>query len=160
MRLTRRQLNSLIREVLTIADVHTDIRWAGIVVVRKFGSVWNVLCLETRDDSKHAGKYDITKGRIEEGESYFDTAVRETEEESGISIKDLSFSWGSDYTRFDNGVIYIAETSVDPVGISPNPETGQPEHLDIMWLPFSQAIDKVIGYLRDPILFVEETISP
>jgi len=29
-----------------------------------------------------------------------------------------------------------------------------------MWLPFSQAIDKVIGYLRDPILFVEETISP
>jgi len=159
MRLTRRQLNSLIREILEPSNEHTAIRWAGIIIVRKINGAWNVLCLKARDDSKHAGKYDITKGRIEEGESYFDTASREAEEESGISINDLSFSWGKDYTRFDNGVVYIAETTVDPPGISANPETGQVEHSDITWLPFRHAIDKVIGYLREPILFAEETVS-
>ena len=78
-----------LREIIRlILEKDEKIKSSGIVVVKDYGDEYKVLCLKRSD-----GSYDLTKGQSEEGESLFDTAVRETEEESGIS--DLRFEWGS-----------------------------------------------------------------
>ena len=51
---------------------------AGIVVVRQNDGLYEVLCL-----IKPNGKYDLTKGIIDSGESALEAAIRETSEEAG-----------------------------------------------------------------------------
>ena len=56
---------------------------AGVVILKFMDGDYHVLCLKTK-----GGKYDLTKGIIDPGESPFQAACRECYEESGIeSVK-------------------------------------------------------------------------
>ena len=120
---------------------------SGIVVLRKFPSGYKLLGL------RYYGSYDLPKGGVEPFEDVFIAALRETEEECGIT--DLDFRWGMVTTQARNVTLYIAATNEDPV-IQPNPESGDYEHHGSRWLSLSQASQKLHPYLRPVVDWVRE----
>ena len=102
---------------------------AGVVVLKKFGNEYKMLCLY-KENKKGIRSYDLTKGKIDKGESDYQTAIRETYEESGI--KNLSFEWGNVKLSKDSITMFIASTS-DVPKISKNPHSGIYEHDGFEW---------------------------
>ena len=93
----------------------TQDRSAGVVIVQETDN--DVLFLAL---IKENGKYDITKGIIEPGEDEITCAVREAQEESGITLTKQNFKWGLTRKSYGKGVAFIAESNDTPV-IVPNP---------------------------------------
>ena len=91
------------------------------------------------------GHWDFVKGKIEQGETLHQTAVRETKEETGIS--DLEFVEGFEEKinynfQFEGELIqkevvfFLAKTKTHTVNVSH-------EHLDYTWLDYEHALEKV-----------------
>ena len=123
---------------------------SGIIVLRYFPSGYKLLGL------RYYGSYDLPKGGIEPFEDIFVAALRETEEECGIT--DLDFRWGMVTTQARNVTLYIAATNEDPI-IQPNPESGIHEHHGAKWLSLDQASQKLHPYLRPVVDWVREIIE-
>ena len=92
--------------------------------------------------SKH---WDFVKGKMEEGETFHETALRETNEETGI--KDVEFLDGFKeeieyYFRADNQdihkkvIFFLGKTETMNIILSH-------EHLDFIWLDFDNALNKI-----------------
>ena len=114
---------------------------AGIIVVKNFPTGLKVLGLF--DQNK--GKFDLPKGIIDLGESAFQAALRETEEECGITR--LNFKWGKiPLLTVSHLTLFIAETDQDPA-IMENPTSGILEHLFAEWLDWDDFEASVIDYL-------------
>ena len=111
---------------------------AGIIIVRKFNSVWKVLGLWSRVG------YDIPKGHIEPGEDILSTALRETKEEAGID--DLQFIWGKKAYIEDNLIVFLAVTEQD-IDMLKNPE-----HDYANWLDWDEMVLKTYSYLKPAII--------
>lgn len=111
---------------------------AGIVVLRKFKNDWKVLGLKLN------GAFDLPKGKTDGNETPFETAVRETYEESGID--QLKFTWGKQSVSIKHLTFYIAETDQDAY-IPQNPESGIYEHDSAEWVSFETIRSKSYGYL-------------
>jgi 8-oxo-dGTP pyrophosphatase MutT (NUDIX family) len=122
---------------------------AGIVVVRLIDNNYKVLGLWAR------GGYDIPKGHVEEGEDFFQTAIRETEEESNIT--DLHFKWGLDYRKTDRLRVYLAETTQEGK-IVRNKESGILEHEHLRWMDWDEMIEKTYEYLKPAIEWSKERV--
>jgi 8-oxo-dGTP pyrophosphatase MutT (NUDIX family) len=91
------------------------------------------------------GHWDFVKGKIEQGENEYQTAIREAKEETGIS--DIEFVEGFEENinynfQFEGELIYkevvffLAKTKTETVKISH-------EHLDYTWLDYKNAIEKI-----------------
>jgi len=110
---------------------------AGTVVVRE--SEHGLLFLLLRA-FKH---WDFPKGMVEDDETPFEAAQRETQEESGIS--ELDFRWGDNFYEtppYNRGKVaryYLAHTLEEAISIVPNPVTGRLEHVEYRWVSFEQA---------------------
>ena len=111
---------------------------AGIVVVRKFKNDWKVLGLKLN------GAYDLPKGKTDGQETSFQTAVRETYEESGID--QLKFTWGMESISIKHLTFFIAETFQDAY-IPQNPESGIYEHDSAEGISFEKIRSMSYGYL-------------
>jgi 8-oxo-dGTP pyrophosphatase MutT (NUDIX family) len=113
---------------------------AGVVVVRKEKGIWKFLFLRAYN------YWDFPKGVVEPGEDPLKTAVREVEEETGIT--DLHFSWDAIYKEtspyYSRGEkkarYYIAHTHQSSVKFSVNPVLGKPEHHEYRWLTYDEII--------------------
>ena len=92
--------------------------------------------------SKH---WDFVKGKMEEGETEHETALRETNEETGIT--DVEFLHGFKeeieyYFRADNQdihkkvIFFLGKTKTKDIILSH-------EHLDFIWLDFNNALNKI-----------------
>ena len=92
--------------------------------------------------SKH---WDFVKGKMEEGETPRQTAIRETKEETGIT--DVEFIDGYEeeieyYFRADNQdihkkvIFFLGKTQTQDIILSH-------EHLDFIWLDFDNALNKI-----------------
>jgi 8-oxo-dGTP pyrophosphatase MutT (NUDIX family) len=92
--------------------------------------------------SKH---WDFVKGKMEKGETFHETALRETNEETGI--KDVEFLDGFKeeieyYFRVNNQdihkkvIFFLGKTETTNIILSH-------EHLDFIWLDFDNALDKI-----------------
>ena len=109
------------------------------------------MCMEKPDGNRFlllnypTGHWDFVKGKIEQGETLHQTAVRETKEETGIS--DLEFVEGFEEKinynfQFDGELIqkevvfFLAKTKTHTVNVSH-------EHLDYTWLDYENALKKV-----------------
>ena len=91
------------------------------------------------------GHWDFVKGKIEEGENFRQTAIREASEETGIN--DLEFIEGFEEKinynfQFEGELIqkevifFVAKTKTSKVKISH-------EHLDYTWLNYENALKKI-----------------
>lgn len=110
---------------------------AGIVPVRLTPQGWRLLVLRAYRN------WDFPKGRVESGEDPFDTAKRETAEETGIS--DLEFAFGEDcretlpYAASKIARYFIAATHQEIVTLPISAELGRPEHDEWRWVSFEEA---------------------
>jgi len=114
---------------------------AGLVLFRVGGEGREYLVLRHR----HGGHWAFPKGRIEEAECPFDAAVREVEEETGLSeIRPLPEVLATSVYRFERGgrsiektvTYYLAEVQAGSVVLSS-------EHTDARWLDGDAAKDTV-----------------
>ena len=112
---------------------------AGIVLFRKDNS--KILFLLLHYPSGH---WDFVKGKMEKGESSYQTAIRETREETGIT--DIVFldnfeEWIEYNFQYQGELVhkkvvfYLAETKSKEVSISH-------EHLDYTWMDYQTAMEK------------------
>ena len=112
---------------------------AGIVLFRKEGS--KILFLLLHYPSGH---WDFVKGKMEEGESTHETAIREAKEETGIT--DITFLENfEEWIKYDfqyqgelvhkKVVFFLAETKTKEVVISH-------EHLDYTWMDYNTSMEK------------------
>jgi len=150
MKTYQKQLRHLIRQ-LVLEVRHPPLQAAGIVVLRMFNDTPKVLILKTDEEFM-----DLPKGRIEDGEDCLQTALRETEEESGLS--DIRFPWGMQSIRCSRCKMYVGVTEGDPV-IQKNPETGAYEHTDYEWVDPAMAASVLKPYLRPAIDWAMQQIS-
>ena len=112
---------------------------AGIVLFRKEDSKKLFLLLHYP-----SGHWDFVKGKMEKGESIKETAIRETQEETGIT--DIVFLEDfEEWIKYDfqyqgelvhkKVVFFLAETKETDVKISH-------EHLDYTWMDYNTAMEK------------------
>ena len=118
---------------------------AGIVLVRYFGNTPKILGLMDHD------AFDLPKGSMEFGENVIQTALRETEEECGVTAP--RFAWGLKHISIGGLTMFIAITDEDPV-IKRNPKTNKFEHKFAKWLQFDEQYFKpklqpVVSWARD-----------
>ena len=89
--------------------------------------------------------WDFPKGLCEAGEQPLEAAVREVDEETGIS--ELHFEWGDRHTEtgpYNRGKVaryYLARTTQSGVEMGISPELGRPEHHEYRRLSFDEAHD-------------------
>ena len=112
---------------------------AGIVLFRKENS--EILFLLLHYPSGH---WDFVKGKMEEGETAHQTAIRETQEETGITdivfLEDFE-EWIEYNFQFHGEpvhkkvVFFLAETKTKEVSISH-------EHLNYTWMDYKTAMEK------------------
>ena len=133
---------------------------AGIVIFRRENS--KILFLLLHYPSGH---WDFVKGKMEKGETKHETAIRETNEETGISdvtIIDNFEEWIEYNFQFQGELIhkkvvfFLGETKTKEVLISH-------EHLDYTWMDFDAAINKTTfdnakKVLRKSNLFLSKTL--
>jgi len=112
---------------------------AGIILFRKEDS--KILFLLLHYPSGH---WDFIKGKMEEGESTHETAIREAKEETGIT--DITFLENfEEWIKYDfqyqgelvhkKVVFFLAETKTKEVMISH-------EHLDYTWMDYNTSMEK------------------
>lgn len=122
------------------------VKACGIVIFRREDEL-KFLMMRTGTFYEPGGK-----GKQEVGETDFETAVRETEEECGLTIKDLTFPFGQMYSfeteKYKKNKkfvrYYIAETKVKEIDIPINPEYGKREHDAYFWMNYDESY-KVSG---------------
>jgi len=132
-------------------------RSAGFIVVRRHGPSWKVLGLRVW------GKIDIPKGHVEAGEGDLEAAIRECEEEAGVSVDPaVDMPWG-DTSYFSERkhkdiVIYLATTEQEPI-IRPNPETMLYEHDSYHWLGWDDMRRRCYPYLISVIDWAQQIVE-
>lgn len=110
---------------------------AGVVIVRRPDEAWRVLCLRA---FRH---WDFPKGLVEDREDPLAAAIREAEEETGLTS--LEFRWGRgfrDTEPYAGGKIaryYVAHSRAGDAHLPVNPKLGRPEHHEFRWLEFGDA---------------------
>jgi len=131
---------------------------AGFVLYRIFPDGIKFLGLVGPDfqQARCKGKYDIPKGVIDKGESSFETAIREAEEEAGYKITGNVIHGGP----FKDGVlsIWLAQVFKDPI-INPNPETGIIEHSGYEWLSPGDLLNNCYNYLVPSVTWAKGVID-
>ena len=124
---------------------------AGIIVVKRFTKGWKVLALETSDNIM-----DIPKGAIDPGEFPLEAALRETEEEAGITK--LDFTWGVNHVANGAMTCYVAQTSEEPTIIA-NPHTGIIEHINASWVDWNYLEEHTYDFLKPCIQWAKGIVE-
>lgn len=131
---------------------------AGIVIIRYEDDKPKVLFMRSYS------YWDFPKGGVEENENKFEAAIREVNEEAGIT--DLNFKWGRTfheteaYGKNHKTVSYfIAETKQKDVVMGINPIMGKAEHEEYQWLTFSQARSLAVERITKVLDWAENRIE-
>jgi bis(5'-nucleosidyl)-tetraphosphatase len=110
---------------------------AGVVIVRWTGEAWRYLLLRV------FRTWDFPKGGVEAGESPLQAAIREVEEETGLTT--LDFRWGEAFREtvpYSGGKVaryYVAASTEGKVSLPINPELGRPEHHEFRLVSYPEA---------------------
>jgi bis(5'-nucleosidyl)-tetraphosphatase len=132
-------------------------RSAGIIIVRQMNGAWRFLLLRSFRN------WDFPKGLIEPNETPLAAALRETEEETGLS--GLVFTWGEQwretepYARGKIARFYVACSPEGEVTLPVNAELGVPEHHEFRWLTFEAALKLLPPRLIEVLRWANEVVS-
>ncbi|MDC0199829.1 NUDIX domain-containing protein [Candidatus Nitrosopelagicus sp.] len=132
---------------------------AGIILFNKVNGKFLLL----NYPSKH---WDFVKGKMEKGETPHETALRETNEETGISDVEFidGFEEEIEYYFYANNqeihkkvIFFLGKTKTLEIILSH-------EHLDYIWLEFNNALEKTTyenakNLLKKSKIFLENRIS-
>ena len=113
-----------------------------------------------------SGHWDFVKGKMEKGETPRKTAIRETNEETGISDVDfingfeeeIEYYFYADKQEIHKKVIFfLGKTKTSDIILSH-------EHLNYIWLEFDNAIERITyenakNLLKKSKVFLENRIS-
>jgi bis(5'-nucleosidyl)-tetraphosphatase len=130
---------------------------AGVVVVRPAPEGLRYLVLRAWRN------WDLPKGRLEEGESPLEAAVRETREETGLV--DLEFAWGHDFLEtepYAGGKVvryFVARTGTPAVQLLVNPLLGRAEHHEFRWVGLDVAIALTVPRLQRVLRWAADRIE-
>jgi len=130
---------------------------AGAVIVRRAAHGWRYLLLRV------FRSWDFPKGGLEAGEAPLQAAVREVEEETGLTA--LEFPWGEAYReteRYSAGKVaryYVAASPAGDVSLPINPELGRPEHHEFRWVSYPEARRLLPPRLQPILQWVHELIE-
>jgi 8-oxo-dGTP pyrophosphatase MutT (NUDIX family) len=126
---------------------------SGSVVLRQINGEWHALLLRAWSH------WDFPKGNVESGETLMEAALREVNEETGIS--NLTFPWGGAFARTavysrDKVAYYsIATTTSTEITLAPNPQTGIKEHDEYRWVCWAHVRNLISPRLSCIIDWVE-----
>jgi 8-oxo-dGTP pyrophosphatase MutT (NUDIX family) len=129
----------------------------GIVLARRSEQGWMTLVLRAYHH------WDFPKGIREQGEEPIRAALREVNEETGIS--ELAFDWGErffetgPYSRGKVARYYIASTREEAVEMGISPQTGEPEHHEWRWVTFDEAYDLGSPRVRQIVQWARQIIG-
>ncbi len=131
---------------------------AGAVPVRKKNGQWEFLLLR-------AFKYwDFPKGMVEPGEDPWDGAIREVEEETGLSK--FSTPWGKLFFEtqpYGKGKVaryYLIKVEEEKnVVLIASPVTGIVEHHEHRWVNFEVAHNLVVPRIQEVITWANKLIN-
>lgn len=92
---------------------------------------------------KHnAGHWDFPKGHVEEGETEFETAIREVKEETNIDIKiEKENKYISEYSPKENVMKTVIYFVAEKVGGEDKPQIE--EVSDVEWLDVNKAVERI-----------------
>lgn len=130
---------------------------SGIIVFRNKNNNPEILGLVAlpKHRKRSKGKFDVPKGRIDEGESPLEAAFRECLEESSLEPKLI------EKDPIVNGplALWIGEADYyDEVVINKNPYTGEMEHEGYEWVTIKEIKNNCLSYLRPFIVKAEPVI--
>lgn len=137
--------------------MRTAKRAAGVVVLRHLEGQWHCLVLRAYRN------WDFPKGRPDPGETPLQTALRETEEETGLS--GLEFPWGEGYREtapYAGGKIarfYLALSRGGQVHLPVSAELGRPEHHEFRWVTAAGARELMRERFWPILDWVHETVD-
>jgi bis(5'-nucleosidyl)-tetraphosphatase len=131
---------------------------AGAVVLRAAEEEWRYLLLRV------FRTWDFPKGGVEAGELPLQAAIREVEEETGLTT--LDFRWGEVYREtapYSGGKVarYYVAFSPDGAAVSLpiNPELGRPEHHEFRWVSHAEAKRLLPERLQPVLQWVHELVE-
>ncbi len=107
------------------------------MLLRRISGRWHCLVLRAYRN------WDFPKGLVEPGEEPLDAALREAEEETGLT--GLTLRWGDDWREtepYAAGKVarfYVAEAPDGEVVLGINPFLGRPEHHEFRWVDWDTA---------------------
>jgi 8-oxo-dGTP pyrophosphatase MutT (NUDIX family) len=110
---------------------------AGVAVIRETADGGRFLLLRAYRN------WDFPKGHVEPGEEPLAAAIREADEEAGLT--DLAFDWGLEfvetepYARNKVARYYVARTQSERIIMNVNPVLGRPEHQEYRWVDLTEA---------------------
>jgi len=110
------------------------------------------LCLVDNND-----RLDFPKGVLENEESYFECAIRETDEECNLSYNNFEkfhSELDQDAIKCGNNLfLFLGKVKKDHlIQIKPNPVTLEKEHKGYQWLTYKEAYLSLPDYLQEGLL--------
>ena len=135
---------------------------AGIVPVTRLNMGDRLFLLLRSGDH-----WDFPKGRVEKDEDILGAALRETKEETTLSIKESSFMWGKQSKESDIykkgkkiSIYFIAHIPKmgTKITLPISEELGRPEHDEYKWVRYDEAkklvnkrIEKILDWANEII---------
>ena len=139
--------------------IRSDYRLSsGVVVVRETADGYLFLLLRAFRN------WDFPKGIVERVEHPRAAALREVEEETGIT--DVRFEWGQEYcetgpyTRDKIARYYLGVTTTSEVRLDVNPEIGRPEHSEYRWVDYESAWKLASPRVREVLAWARGVMEP
>lgn len=130
---------------------------AGVVIIRYENNTPLLLLMRAYT------YWDFPKGGIEDNENKIMAAIREVQEEAGIT--DLDFKWGKSYYETESYgknkkvvFYFIAETKEQNIVMGISPQLGTPEHEEYKWVTFDEAKSLTVDRIKKVISWVEERV--
>ena len=126
-------------------------------MLRRIDGQWHCLLLRAYRN------WDFPKGMVDAGEEPLHAALREVEEESGLT--ELVMPWGTGYREtepYARGKVaryYVAESPKGRAVLPISPELGRPEHHEYRWVTLDAAQQLVPPRLKAVLSWVHTLIS-
>ena len=108
---------------------------SGLILYIKENDDIKYCCLETKK-----GEYDFPKGCIDYPEHEVDCAIREAEEEAGLTVRNLQKVGMKPIGRMVK-YFFVTRDYDGSVSLKPNPKTGIVEHDEYKWATIEELAD-------------------